>query len=52
MCVTRCIVSSTLFFALISLLAIPTFGQFKETYEPPGYLLEWGSNGSGDGQFD
>jgi hypothetical protein len=26
-------------------------GQFKETYGPPGYLLQWGSNGTGDGQF-
>ena len=26
-------------------------GQFRETYEPHSYLLEWGSHGSGDGQF-
>jgi len=25
--------------------------KFVETGQPPGFLLKWGSNGSGDGQL-
>ena len=27
------------------------FGQFLDTGQPPGFLLKWGSNGGGDGEF-
>jgi hypothetical protein len=30
---------------------MPIYGQFLETGEPPGYLLQWGGSGTGDGQF-